>query len=436
LKLFLISLMFLGSILAGATGAEIRIMPLGDSITQGAGLTGSDGYRKPLYLVLTNAGYNFDFVGSQTSGDFPDPNHEGHAGWHADTTGTNDILGQVYNWLTANPADIILLHIGTNDITVGGQDANEVSDILDEIDRFSTDIKVILALIINRRTYSPQTTQFNQNVNNMARNRIAAGDDIIIVDMENALNYATDIADNLHPNDAGYAKMAEVWYDALIGYFRDRPDKTVFYKANGWSFDVAKDFAVKVDFHYSGISMAEGWVGINVGDDTNYVSISAGSDGNESYFYYEAVIDRNIVFEKESRTSNDGTLYVSYDAASKDFYLSHTGFGSQNAYVWQVPNPLQGLWVLPVDVSIGGGSAGAALGLGEAYLDNFEVVTAALLGWPPATDIDGNGFIEWCDLEIMCENWLHVGPDIPSDIYMDKNDTVNFLDFAEFGLAW
>jgi lysophospholipase L1-like esterase len=125
------------------------------------------------------------------------------------------VLDNVYNWLTANPADIVLLHIGTNDITYGGQDANEVSDILDEIDRFSTDIKVILALIIDRRTHSPETTQFNINVNNMAQNRITAGDDIIVVDMEHALNYATNMADELHPNNSGYAKMAGVWFNVL-----------------------------------------------------------------------------------------------------------------------------------------------------------------------------------------------------------------------------
>jgi lysophospholipase L1-like esterase len=198
----------------------VKIMPLGDSITYGIGSTNSNGYRKPLYQALAAADCNFDFVGSQTNGDFPDPNHEGHPGWQADTVGTDsDILGQVYNWLTANPTDIVLLHIGTNDITVGGQNANEISHILDRIDDFSTDIKVILALIINR-TDDPNkaqaTTQFNIDVNNMAQNRIAAGDDIVVVDMEHALNYATDMADSLHPNDTGYGKMANVWYNALI----------------------------------------------------------------------------------------------------------------------------------------------------------------------------------------------------------------------------
>jgi len=197
------------------TNASISIMPLGDSITYGAGST-DNGYRKPLYQKLTDAGYDFDFVGSQTTGDFGDPQHEGHPGWHADDAGTDDILGQVYNWLVTNPADIILLHIGTNDITAGGQNANEVGSILDEIDRFSTDTKVILALIIDRQTHSPATAQFNIDVNYMAQSRIDAGDDIFVVNMESALNYTTDMTDNLHPNDAGYAKMADVWYDALV----------------------------------------------------------------------------------------------------------------------------------------------------------------------------------------------------------------------------
>ena len=56
------------------------------------------------------------------------------------------------------------------------------------------------------------------------------------------------------------------------------------YSANGWSLDTAEDLAVKVDFHYGDVSAAEGWIGMSVGDDANYVSISSGSDGNASVF--------------------------------------------------------------------------------------------------------------------------------------------------------
>ncbi len=539
MALIVISIVLLGcfSTRAPANG-PVKIMPLGDSITRGVGSTNYNGYRKPLYLNLTASGYNVDFVGSQIDGDFSDPDHEGHGTWHAEQDGTvYDINDQVYGWLVTYQADIILLHIGTNDITAGEQDANEVSNILDEIDRFSTDIKVILALIIDRQTHSPVTTQFNIDVNTMAQNRIAGGDDIIIVDMEHTLNYTTDMSDNLHPNDSGYVKMASVWYSALtdilvrqmtltcsstkggsvtqpgegvfdynegsivdisaeadVNYFfanwmgtavdagkvadansnnttvivdgnytlianfdtnkgnrleeinqrlelrtdGDINDFTAFYTANGWSLDTTEEFEVKVDFHYSDTnSIGEGWVGISIEKaEEDYVSLSAGFDGNEAYYYYEKSVDGDVVYEQSSRTSSDGALYISYDAGLDELYISTTGYGFSNA--WQIiTGLLVGQWSSePVSVAIGGGCLGAALSVGEAYLDNFEVTTGQLLGWPPVTDIDGNGFIEWNDLKIMCDYWLETGPDILGDICKDENDIVNFLDFAEFGLAW
>lgn len=217
LPLIAVSMLLWGCFSARTVAGEpVRIMPLGDSITKGAGTSPSNGYRKPLHLNLTNNGYNVDFVGGETDGDFADNQHEGHGGWHAEEDGAvDDINDHVYGWLVDNPADIVLLHIGTNDIDGLDEDANEVSNILDEIDRYSENITVILALIINRQSYSEATTQFNNDVNIMALNRIANGDDIIIVDMESKLDYPNDMWDNLHPNDTGYAKMADVWYEVL-----------------------------------------------------------------------------------------------------------------------------------------------------------------------------------------------------------------------------
>jgi len=204
--------LLLGCLLAGALAdTAVRIMPLGDSITRGMKSTDTNGYRKSLYLNLTSSNYNVDFVGSQTDGVFADPNHEGHDGWHA-----NQIRDDVYNWLVDNPADVVLLHIGTNDISYGDEDVNEVNDILEEIDRYSEDITVILARIIKRNdSKNPETIAFNNAVVAMANGRIASGDDIVVVDMENALDYPDDLYDTVHPNDSGYAKMANVWYAAL-----------------------------------------------------------------------------------------------------------------------------------------------------------------------------------------------------------------------------
>jgi lysophospholipase L1-like esterase len=197
----------------------VRIMPLGDSITLGSGPPPPyNGYRRPLYHGLSQV-YPIDFVGGQFNGDPDfDRNHEGHGGWHAAGHDSRSILVNTYAWLEANPTDVVLLHIGTNDINDGGQSAVEVAAILDEIDRFDEKITVILALIINRQTYSAVTSQYNQDLRNMAEQRIARGDKIILVDMETALQYPEDMIDLLHPNTSGYAKMAEQWRQTLATF--------------------------------------------------------------------------------------------------------------------------------------------------------------------------------------------------------------------------
>ncbi|MGD2049641.1 MAG: GDSL-type esterase/lipase family protein, partial [Chloroflexota bacterium] len=215
--------------------APVRIMPLGDSITVGnaSGVVPDDAqhwvsYRKDLWESLNLAGYNVDFVGSQVNGDAFDPpfdsQHEGHGGWHAAGGSGGGIAPNIYDWLVANPADVVLLHIGTNDISGGDEDAGEVATILDEIDRYSEDITVVLARIINRRDGSAATTAFNDAVEAMAQDRItnpanpAYPDKIIIVDMEDGIGMvygqapsSGDMWDNLHPYETGYAKMSGGW---------------------------------------------------------------------------------------------------------------------------------------------------------------------------------------------------------------------------------
>ena len=177
------------------------------------------GYRRSLYQSLLDACYNVDFVGSQTDGsptDF-DRNHEGHRGWRAD-----QIRDNITGWLNSTPADIVLLHIGTNDISQCQGSANpatEIGQILDLIaawEEVNNDVWVVLARIINRNdSWSSTTTTLNSRIQDLADTRIAAGDKIVVVDMENALNYPADLSDAVHPNDTGYGKMAAVWFAAL-----------------------------------------------------------------------------------------------------------------------------------------------------------------------------------------------------------------------------
>ncbi|MBN1491368.1 MAG: hypothetical protein JXA69_15750 [Phycisphaerae bacterium] len=212
----------LAVLMASPAWAVTRIMPLGDSIT--VGLYDSPvegGYRGPLYASLVNAGHVFDLAGSQNtwSGAIPDPNHEGHSGYEAEL-----IRDGVTDWLNLNPPDIILLHIGTNDVSWNDPNSTittEIGQILDNIDAFEAAhdkvITVVLARIINRNdSKSATTTALNVAIATMAAARIAAGDRIVVVDQESALSYPADLHDTVHPNHSGYGKMATVWYNALI----------------------------------------------------------------------------------------------------------------------------------------------------------------------------------------------------------------------------
>ncbi|MCP4310802.1 MAG: T9SS type A sorting domain-containing protein [Bacteroidetes bacterium] len=217
----------------------LRILPLGNSITMG-----TDGnppaesqriaYRYTLYSLLTAAGYNFNFVGHLQSGYgiFPDADHGGIPGTRDQYLARLLLDGYDDRWneqitvgsqpyLDVYPADIILLHIGTNDITHGeGASPNSVSMILDQIDawkaRSGVDAIVLVAKIINRKTYNSTTTQFNNNVAAMVNAR--NDEDIIMVDIENGagIDYYTDMQnDGLHPYESGYVKIGQKWFEAI-----------------------------------------------------------------------------------------------------------------------------------------------------------------------------------------------------------------------------
>jgi lysophospholipase L1-like esterase len=196
-------------------------MPLGDSITHG--YPTDSGYRNYLWYALQEDDYDIDFIGSLNDGLYVNPafdiNHEGYDGWK-----TYDIANVVYGLLIANEPDVILLHIGSNDASpTQGLDSSSVSgltSILNQIDLYESNynhpITVVLATIINRRTYHATITNFNINLKNMAQTRISNGDKIVLVDMaaESALS-VNDYIDATHPNNIGYEKMSTVWFDTL-----------------------------------------------------------------------------------------------------------------------------------------------------------------------------------------------------------------------------
>lgn len=120
----------------GSKAADLgTIMPLGDSITLGVPVNG--GYRDPLMRSLTNAGFNFRFVGSQNGysttelTSWTQQYHEGHSGYIIDgrTLYTNaapraGLCEYMTTWLASVSPSNILLMIGSNDINLDYSSTN------------------------------------------------------------------------------------------------------------------------------------------------------------------------------------------------------------------------------------------------------------------------------------------------------------------------
>ena len=110
-----------------------RIMPLGDSITQGLNDITNGGWRKGLDADLVTDGRNVLFVGSGADGSFTNNLHEGHSGYF-----TSQILTDLLRYLDNWKPDVVLLMIGTNDCATGDITgaANNLALILDVIHRW------------------------------------------------------------------------------------------------------------------------------------------------------------------------------------------------------------------------------------------------------------------------------------------------------------
>jgi lysophospholipase L1-like esterase len=131
-----------------ALGQPVKLMPLGDSITQGDKSTNTNGYRSTLYNSCATAGIPVDFVGSLQDGNFPDKDHEGHGGWTS-----AQILDSIGNFLSTQNPQIVFLHIGTNDVaTVDPSEiASNIESTVDLIRTFNPAIELHLAKLIHEQ---------------------------------------------------------------------------------------------------------------------------------------------------------------------------------------------------------------------------------------------------------------------------------------------
>jgi len=241
--------------------SAIRIMTLGDSITDGSN-GNFGGFRGYLQDLLINNGYvggdnhkssNINFVGNLAAGpaltpdgNMLDPDHQGYPGFNLgqlitalDVNGSNTIL-------SAAQPDVILLMAGTNDMASDlafntAMNNGQLDLLINDIYTALPAVKLVVSNLIpirNDPVKLDRVVAFNHGVVGTAQpdggegvvaNYADRGKDILFVDMFSLFtddlaqppyspnDIITSLYDNdLHPNDVGYEKIADTWFKTLV----------------------------------------------------------------------------------------------------------------------------------------------------------------------------------------------------------------------------
>ncbi|MGA6164674.1 SGNH/GDSL hydrolase family protein [Amycolatopsis magusensis] len=200
--------------------APARIMALGDSITGSPGC-----WRALLWQHLQQTGHtDVDFVGTlpaQGCG-FPyDGENEGHGGFLA--TGIAN-QNQLPGWLAPTDPDIVLMHLGTNDVWNNQSTAGILgaySKLLGQMRANNPATELIVAQIIpmaapNCGPCAQRVVDLNAAIPAWAQANSTPQSPITVVDQWTGFDPATDTYDGVHPNDSsGIQKIESRWYPAL-----------------------------------------------------------------------------------------------------------------------------------------------------------------------------------------------------------------------------
>ncbi|RYP58368.1 hypothetical protein DL769_008984 [Monosporascus sp. CRB-8-3] len=233
-----------GAVLAGAGAAaaqQLRYMPFGDSITEIVC------WRSKLWqrLEATEWGAGaVDWVGSgrgeNNCGDAEyDRDNEGHSGFLAINIANQR---QLVGWLQRNPADVVTMHLGTNDIVQQSRPVNEIiaafttlvgdmrasnprMKIIADVSHFRTR-QVAQIIPMGFGNFNGQIQSLNQAIVPWAQGLNTTESPIWVVDQYTGFSGTSDLRDGVHPNDSGDEKMTDVWYPAVVHAFEvARADK-------------------------------------------------------------------------------------------------------------------------------------------------------------------------------------------------------------------
>ncbi len=200
----------------GCAGRVIKIMPIGDSITQGGRKPGEYSYRLPLFKMLKQSGFKVDFIGSQHELDdehFQWPAHfdNDHEGYYGETTwSVHDTF--IENTKALPAPDIALIQLGNNDLRRWNQFGAvllPLHDIIRQLRKKNPKVTILLSEL-NHNWLSSKYLRLHLKLLALYEN--SSKSRIIMVPHYKNWDTKKDTFDSIHPNQTGQQKMANVWF--------------------------------------------------------------------------------------------------------------------------------------------------------------------------------------------------------------------------------
>lgn len=141
--------------------------------------------------------------------------HEGHWGWRVD-----EILARAASWAEAHRPDIVLIHLGSNDVFERQSIESTVSELgqlIDTIRAVRPRATFLVAQILP--TTTPAATSrivaLNTRIPGLAARKSIEVSPVIVVDQFTGFDPETATYDGVHPNADGEIHMSERWLAAL-----------------------------------------------------------------------------------------------------------------------------------------------------------------------------------------------------------------------------
>lgn len=208
----------------------LRVMPLGASIMNGFNVPG--GFRIKMWDDVVKEGLRIDFVGSESNGptSLGDKDHEGHPGWRIE-----QIDAEINEWMSKSIPDIVLLHVGTNDVNQNFDRPGMINRLeslaRNIVNKLPEDGKLYLSKLMteNNQEWDNVIRDFNQQVESLAEKLINEGLPVYLVDMYSVITL-NDLSDGTHPNKAGYDKMSDAWFNAIKGVLKNHHQRENLYQ--------------------------------------------------------------------------------------------------------------------------------------------------------------------------------------------------------------